>query len=255
MTNPCPAIRSGASAFSLATRMTCLAVATAVVLGSLSGCATQRSATSGAASDGGSGLSGMCSPAIVGLAAGLVCAALPVGRDRARAAAVCAAAAVLACYLVNSYRSERARNAQQVQDEYLQRNTRLPERATVTAYQSNLSPGTMVRRGQELQLLSTIVAVPGRNDRNIVIEEEIAVFDATGERWGKPVRKLANSGKEAGEYRTSFTIPIVDSMSQGVYVFKRSLYVNGTAVMRDDQSAQFQVVQADGDAPVLASLR
>ncbi len=189
----------------------------------------------------------VCNPVIVGIGAALVCGALASGNKRVKTGAACAAAAVVACYLVNGYKSEQTRSAQQVEADYLQRNAQLPDRAVVTAYRSEVSPRGAVRRGQEVTVSSTIVAVPGRREPNVVIEEELGVLDSVGETWGKPVRKVANSGNQAGEYRTSFTIPVNDGMSQGVYLLRRSLYVNGVAVQRDDTGARFQVVQsADG---------
>lgn len=194
----------------------------------------------------------VCNPFVVGAAAAAVCAAVVSGNDRVRAGASCAAVAVTACYLANSYRARQTRSASQVQDEFLRVNRQLPERATVTAYNSEITPRGAVSRGQEVQLTSTIVAVPGRNDRNILIEEEIGVVDGRGEAWGRPVRKVANSGNQAGEFRTSFTIPVSNGMSQGVYVLKRSLYVNGAAVQKDDMGARFQVVQAGAGERVAA---
>ena len=198
-------------------------------------------------------VSQVCSPLVVGIGAALVCGAVASGNKRVKTGAACAAAAVLACYLVNSYKAEQTRTQQQVEDDYLKQNPQLPERAVVTAYRSEVSPRGAVRRGQEVTLSSTIVAVPGRRDRNVTIEEELGVVDSAGETWGKPIRKMANSGNQAGEFRTSFTIPVSEGMSQGVYVLKRSLYVNGVAVQRDDMGARFQVVQS-ATGPQLAVL-
>jgi hypothetical protein len=185
----------------------------------------------------------ICSPAVVGLIATLACAAIAKGNDRVRAGAVCAAVAVTACYLANSYKAEQLRSAKQVEDEYLQRNRQLPERATITAYRTEVNPQGAVSKGQEVKVVSTIVAVPGRNGQSVLVEEELGIFDRQGEAWGKPVRKTANSTNQAGEFRTSFTIPISDGWSQGVYTLHRTLYVNGAVVQRDTSNARFQVVQ------------
>ena len=193
-----------------------------------------------------------CNPLVVGIGAALVCGALASGNKRVKTGAACAAAAVVACYLVNGYKAEQTRTAQQVEAEYLQRNARLPDRAMITAYRSEVLPRGAVRRGQEVTLSSTIVAVPGRQEPNVLIEEELGVLDSVGETWGKPVRKVANSGNQAGEFHTSFTIPVNDGMSQGVYLLRRSLYVNGVAVQRDDTGARFQVVQSAGGLRWLA---
>jgi hypothetical protein len=220
-----------------------LAVAVAAAL-ALQGCA-------GTKSGGGSDVASVCNPVIVGLGAAAACAALASGHNRVRTGAACAAVAVTACYLANSYKAEQVRSAKQVEDEYLKANARLPERATVTAYRSQVNPNAAVSRGQEVKLVSTIVAVPGRTEKNVVVEEEVGIFDAQNEAWGKPVRKTANGGKEAGEFQTSFTIPIRDGWSQGVYTLRRTLYVNGAVAQKDETSTRFQVVQLD-DARSLA---
>jgi len=193
-----------------------------------------------------------CNPVLIGLGAAAACAALAKGSNRLRTGAACAAVAVTACYLANSYRAEQTRTAKQVEEEYLRKNPQLPEHATVTAYHSQVNPGGAVARGQEVRLVSTIVAVPGRSERAVLVEEEVAIFDSQQEAWGNPVRKTANSGSEAGEFQTSFTIPIRDGWSQGVYTLHRTLYVNGSVAQRDDMSTRFQVVRG-ADAGWLAS--
>ena len=207
----------------------------------VNGCAVQKRGDS--AGSAGSDVSQVCSPAVVGIGAALVCAALAKGNNRVRTGAACAAVAVTACYLANSYKAEQIRTAKQVEDEYLQRNRQLPEKTVVTAYRSDVNPRGAVSKGQQVSLTSTIVAVQGRSDRGVLVEEELGIVDNKGEAWGKPVRKTANASNEAGEFRTSFTVPISDGWSQGVYAVHRTLYVNGVVAKRDDSSTRFQVVQ------------
>jgi|APDOM4702015248_1054824.scaffolds.fasta_scaffold65627_2 hypothetical protein len=225
-----------------------LALAVAASL-ALHGCAGTKG--------GGSGgdLSSVCNPVIVGLGAAALCAAVASGNNRVRTGAACAAVAVTACYLANSYKAEQVRTAKQVEEEYLKKNSQLPERATVTSYRSQVNPGAAVSRGQEVKLVSTIVAVPGRSERNMLVEEEVGIFDSQNEAWGKPVRKAANGGKEAGEFQTSFTIPIRDGWSQGVYTLRRTLYVNGSVAQKDETSTRFQVVQGDAEHSVAVAAR
>ena len=208
----------------------------------VNGCAVPKQGGTGGQA-GGSDVAQVCNPAVVGIGAALVCAALARGNNRVRTGAACAAVAVTACYLANSYKAEQVRTAKQVEDEYLQRNRQLPEKTVVTAYSSEVTPRGAVSKGQKVNLNSTIVAVQGRSDRGVVVEEELGIVDAQGEAWGKPVRKAANTSNQAGEFRTSFTIPISDGWSQGVYTLRRTLYVNGAVAQRDDSSTRFQVVQ------------
>lgn len=238
----CPTDRATVPTSPRATaRSTLIAAGVAAAL-ALHGCAGTKSA-------GGSGsdVASVCNPVIVGLGAAAACAALASGNNRVRTGAACAAVAVTACYLANSYKAEQVRSAKQVEDDYLKANARLPERATVTTYRSQINPNAAVSRGQEVKLVSTIVAVPGRTEKNVVVEEEVGIFDAQNEAWGKPVRKTASSGKEGGEFQTSFTIPIRDGWSQGVYTLRRTLYVNGNVAQKDETSTRFQVVQLDDE--------
>lgn len=235
------------------TKTASLLIAACLVVNGCAAPGVQRGAPGSGGSTGGSGtasgssgsadVSQVCNPFIIGLGAAALCGAIASGNNRVRTGAACAAAAVAACWLANSYKAEQTRNAKQVEDEYLQRNRQLPDRATVTAYRSDLQPRGAVTRGQQVQLTSTIVALPGRVDRNVQVEEELTIVDRQGEVWGKPVRKMANSGNEAGEYKTSFTILTSDGWSQGVYTVKRTLYVNGAVAQRDDGNTKFQVVE------------
>ena len=80
----------------------------------VNGCAVQKRGDS--AGSAGSDVSQVCSPAVVGIGAALVCAALAKGNNRVRTGAACAAVAVTACYLANSYKAEQIRTAKQVED-------------------------------------------------------------------------------------------------------------------------------------------
>ena len=198
----------------------------------------QSAGESGAASS-----AQVCNPVVIGAAAALTCGLLARGNNRVRSAAVCAAAAVTGCYLANSYKAEQVRSAKQVQDEYIQRHRQLPERSVVTAYKSEVSPRGAISKGQQVNLTSTIVAVQGRNDRAVLIEEELAIVDGQGDVWGSKTRKTANPGSQAGEFKTSFSFPVSNDWSQGVYTLRRTLYVNGAVAQGDDSSTRFQIVR------------
>ena len=229
------------------TRNSALLVAVVLVL---NGCAAPRQGGPGGQTTeqpGGTSSAQACNPVVIGAAAALTCGLLAKGNNRARAAAVCAAAAVTACYLANSYKAEQVRSAKQVEEEYMKRHRQLPEKTVVTAYRSEVSPRGAVSKGQLVSVISNIIAVQGRSDRVVLIEEEIAVVDGAGDSWGKITRKTANSGNQAGEFKTSFSIPVDDKWSQGVYTVQRTLYVNGAVVQRDDSSTRFQIVRGPVD--------
>jgi hypothetical protein len=211
----------------------------------LHGCAVTPPGGGGSQNPGPPGdanLAQVCSPLVVGVAAAAACGLVAKGDNRVRASALCAAAAVAVCYLANSYSAAQTRSAAQVEADYLKNNRTLPAKPTVTAYRASVQPTGAVSRGQEVKVTSQIVAVPGRTEKNVLVEEELRIVDAQGETWGKPVRKAANTAGQAGEFQTSFTIPIRDGWSPGIYTLQRTLYLNGVATGRPDSSARFQVV-------------
>jgi hypothetical protein len=194
----------------------------------------------------------VCNPLILGAAAGLGCGLISSGSSRVLTGAACAAAAVIGCYMVNSYKAQQLRTAQQVEDDYKRTNKQLPERSTLAEYVSDIDPAT-VSRGQTVNVSSHMKVVRGRNDPSVNVEEEIGLYDAKGEPWGKPVRKAANANGEGGEYQTSFRIPVHQGMSQGVYQIRKTVYLNGAAVSSDDKT-KFQVVTIASDR-VIAQTR
>lgn len=204
----------------------------------LHGCATPGGGSGSASGD----VEQACNPVILGALAFAGCALISNGKKRVATGAACAAVAVLGCYMVNSYKAQQTRTAQQVEDDYLKRNKQLPERATLTSYSTKINPQGAVQRGAKVEVASTIVVVPGKKDKNVKVEEKLAIVDARGDQWGEPVTKAANESGQGGEFRSSFKIPVHDGMSQGVYTLRKTVFINGTAA-RDDNSAKFQVVE------------
>lgn len=153
----------------------------------------------------------------------------------------CAAAAVIGCYVLNSYKAEQTRTAQEVEADYRRTNRQLPENPTLVAYSTDLNPKGSIARGKEIVAKSAIRVVPGRSQGPIKVEEEASVVDAGGEVWGNPVRKQSNANGEAGEFRTTFTIPVHEKMSQGIYEIRKKVFINGSET-RTNQTSKFQVV-------------
>ena len=101
--------------------------------------------------------------------------------------------------------------------------------------------------GQQVNLTSTIVVVPGRSERGVMIEQELAIVDGTGEIWGQSQRREVNRGILAGGFRTSFSFPITSYLRRGAYTLRMTLYINGAAVRRDESSMRIQIVQGPTD--------
>lgn len=193
----------------------------------------------------------VCSPAVVGLIGGLACGALAGGKNRLRAAAACAAAAVVGCYMLNSYKAKQTKTAQQVDQEYQRTNGALPPEPKLVNYRTAVNPNGVVQRGAKVEVSSQLAVTSGRQARPVKVEEEIKVVDATGEVWGKPTRKEANAGSngQAGEFATSFRIPVTEGFQQGVYQLHKTVYINDRAV-HEDRSGKFQVVMGEDGVKV-----
>jgi len=216
----------------------------------LQGCATKPGPDGTPATTG--GLDKRCYA--VAAAAALTCGLIASGNDWVRAAAACSAVAFAGCYLASNYEAKQARNAAQVQEEFLKTNRQLPAHSLVTVYSTSVNPSNAIRRGQKVEIASRIVAVKGTADRELKIEEELTILDAQGRPWGQPVRKLANTNGEAGEFVSNFTLSVHDGMSQGMYTLRKRLFMNGT-VARTDERSSFQIALIDEvGAPVLALL-
>ena len=182
----------------------------------------------------------VCNDAALSTAGALMC------KSKGKIAA-CAAAEVAACYLDNSYKAEQVHSGQQIADEYIQRHGQLPEKALAAVYRSEVKPRDAVSSGQQVEITSTIVVVPCRVERGVMVEQELAIVDGTGETWGQSQRREVNPGISAGGFRTSFSFPVTSFLRRGAYTLRMTLYVNGAVVRRDESSMRIQIVQGPTD--------
>jgi hypothetical protein len=185
--------------------------------------------------------------------AGLGCGLISDDKNRVRNGLICAAAGYVGCMVANSYKAEQVKTAKQVEDEQLRKKNALPNQPTLASYVTNVNPKVAVSKGQSVTVTSDIVVIPGRNNGNVKIEEELTLLDSAGDQWGKSVRKQSNPNGEAGQYHTSFTIPVHKDMSQGVYTVSKALYLDGTKTSVNDKD-RFQIVAIDSEIRV-ASLQ
>jgi hypothetical protein len=209
-------------------------------------------AVSGCATPGGPGGESKSNCAMAGAAAALVCGALASGNKRVGSALACATGAILICEIANSYKAEQVRTAAAVQEDLRKANRPIPATATVLTNVAEITPGTAISRGQRMNVVSQIVVAPGRDNAPVKVEEEVAIFDSAGERWGDPLRKVANPGGQAGEFKTTFSMEIPKNMSQDRYQIRRAVFLNGVRAS-EDGTKRFQVVES-GFAPVQLAL-
>lgn len=222
-----------------------ISVVTLVVAYLVAGCANmgEKDASTQTSSDN---PEQVCNSVLISVLSGLGCALVSNDKNRVRNGLVCAAAGYVGCMLANSYKAEQIKTAKEVENEYVRRQKKLPDHATLASYTTNINPNSAVTKGQSVNVNSNIVVVPGQKNGRVKIEEEVALVDSVGDQWGKSVRKQANPNGEAGQYHTGFTIPVHKDMSQGVYTVRKALYLDGVKTSSNDKG-KFQVVVIDNE--------
>lgn len=173
---------------------------------------------------------------------GAVLGALLGGKHhRAQGAAVGGAVGALACVAIN-YHAKQVKTAQQASQDYQNANGgKLPEHATVVAYQTRLDPNGIVHPGVASNLDSDIEVAPGSDSVQPTIEERVTLVDPDGKTKDFPAKNPSQSAS-AGAFQTQFSINLPKGVKEGQYQLRTSLYVNGQDV-RDTQ-VPMQVVAA-----------
>lgn len=144
---------------------------------------------------------------------------------------------------IYSYFSQQTSPSKVVDKEYLKNNGQLPEQARLMSYKVRIGPKGEVVAGNEVKVTSDIKVVSGRQDASLLIEEETTLFaPGGGKRPLKTARKIANERREAGAYRTIFSVKLPADAPLGVYPVRSVVYLNGKAISR--RESQFKVVAA-----------
>ena len=226
---------------SLAVRAVAVVTAAAII----AGCATSK----GGSSTSTDWLSGECNPLIAG-GIGAVIGAIAGGRNnRGAGAAIGAGVGALACVAYDYY-AKQTKSAQQVSDEYKATHMgTLPTRATVTRFNTEVSPASTVQAGSAVTVASDIEVVPGTDNPKPKVEQAIVLYGPDGTPAGN-ARKAASQGG-GGAFATSFKFSMPQGIPQGVYPVKSQVFVDGQPAGHND--ARFQVVVGPGgQATVLA---
>lgn len=194
--------------------------ATVITSMTLFGCATPGESGSSASNE-----TTECNTAVVAGIGAVVGGLLGGGKNTLRGAAIGAGLGALACVAFN-YNSRQVKSAQQVEDEYKAAHKgSLPERTTVTRYDTKFQPAT-IKAGEKAVLTSNIEVVKGRNSAAPVIEEEATLLKEDGRVITHARKKVAES-PAGGAYSGSFTIPMPAGSPEGIYTLKTALFVNG----------------------------
>jgi len=164
-----------------------------------------------------------CNPTIGALVGGVVGA---VASDkRGRGAVIGAGLGALACIAFN-VASRQTRTADQVETDYKQQHAgKLPaQEPVVQDYKIGLNPGTEVRSGNKVQLVSNMTVVRGANQP---VDEVKEVLTLVGPEGNRTAEKKANEKPGSGAYENTFNLSFPQNVAPGTYPIKTQLYVNG----------------------------
>ncbi|MET0357318.1 MAG: hypothetical protein ABW044_11095 [Cellvibrio sp.] len=164
-------------------------------------------------------------------------------REHLKTAAKVAAVAVAVKYIADmivEHRSKKVADEEGVVSEYKTKNQNLPEKAQASVYNTNALPGSVVEPGKKVLIQSDIVVVPGRQQKDTLIEERLAIFD--NEDNTKELKSLTKGvneeTKRAGHYTNEFTFTLPEGVPQGVYPIKTTLFLNGEEIQTINNDLQ-----------------
>jgi hypothetical protein len=179
-------------------------------------------------------------------------------REHLLAAAKVAAVAVAVKYIADmviEHRAKKVADEDGVVTDYKTQHDSLPEKAQASAYSTNALPGSVVQPGKKVVIQSDIVVVPGREQKETLIQERLAIFDnEDNTKELKSLTKDVNEGtKRAGHYTNEFTFTLPEGLPQGVYPIKTTLFLNGEETQTINNDLQLVLeVNSLGDMKFLA---
>lgn len=144
--------------------------------------------------------------------------------------------------MIIGYTTTQVKTDREVSAEFEQETGSLPVNPKVSAYRSEILPGTSVRPGTEVRVKSHIEVVPGTSGTRARIEEKMTIWDnddnsiALNSMTKAPGSSTANGGAFTSEF--TFTLP--EGLPQGVYPVSTHLLLNGEQV--GDQKHGLQLV-------------
>lgn len=183
-----------------------------------------------------------CAVAIAGAAA--AGAAVSGKSDRGTGVAIGAAAGLAACFVIN-YKSVQTQTAEQVEAQYKKAGKKVSADPQVVSYQTSIQPGSTIKRGQPIKIVSNIVAIDGSREAVNQIKEEVRLYEPGSTTAFKEGTKVANEKPGSGAYENTFTITLDNQVPQGVYRVDTSVLLNGKAVNTRTNNVQLVMIDAD----------
>jgi hypothetical protein len=165
-------------------------------------------------------------------------------------------AAKLIFDMVVDYQSKKITDEAVVTRQYKAEHDELPEQPIASVYKTTTLPGNVVQPGKKVVIQSDMVVVPGREQKNTLIEEQIVIFDnEDNTKELKSLTKIVNEDtKRGGHYANEFSFTLPEGLPQGVYPIKTTLSLNGKTAKASSNDIQL-VLQVDnlGQMQLVAS--
>lgn len=180
-------------------------------------------------------------------------------REHLLAAAKIAAVAVAVKYIADMIIEQRAKKVsdeERVITDYKNNHDSLPDKPQAATYTTSTLPGSVVQPGKKVVIQSDIVVVPGREQKETLIQERLAIFD--NEDNTKELKSLTkdvnDDTKRGGRYTNEFTFTLPEGLPQGVYPIKTTLILNGEEKETINNNLQL-VLQVNNAGNMLIALR
>jgi uncharacterized protein YcfJ len=214
----------------------------------VSGCATTQGG--GTVSSQGSDPCDTAKTAAVGAFAGALIGAATGNRRSAVTGAVAGGLiGALACVAINNS-SRQTRTAAAVEQDYTRSKGRLPAQPQLVSYQTRVDPTGSIRANSDVRVKTNVEVVRGANDPIREVKEEIVLYDTDNKEF-KRSAKILNQGSGGG-YETDWNFKLPSGVTQGQYMVKTFVSVNGQVLAQ--RETRMQLVMLDtGNATVYAA--
>ena len=176
-----------------------------------------------------------------GAAAG---AAVSGKKDRGVGVVAGTAAGIAVCFVINA-KSVQTQSPQEVEAQYRKSGKKAPAEPQVVSYQTSIQPGSTIKRGQPIKVVSNIVAIDGSRQAVNEIKEEVRLYEPGATTAFKEGTKVANEKPGSGGYENTFTITLDNQVPQGVYRVDTSVLLNGKPVNTRSNNVQLVMIDAD----------
>ncbi|MFO7552901.1 MAG: hypothetical protein R6W80_15960 [Haliea sp.] len=157
--------------------------------------------------------------------------------------------------MIIGYTTVQVKSEREVSAEFEKETGSLPVNPKVSAYRSEILPGTSVRPGTEVRVKSHIEVVPGTSGTRANIEEKMTIWDNDDNSvaLNSMTKAPGSSTANGGAYTSEFTFKLPEGLPQGVYPVSTHLLLNGEQV--GDQKHGLQLVlQVDTSGAVQLAL-